>query len=291
MVVILETLFILTAIEKSYNRCLCGGDVHPIQYRDQFSKNCLLVCEECGMIRIDAVPSQTQLCDFYQYSYSKNRCYYVNDSYMKIMRRRAEAQCKFISKHIQLERASIIDFGCGYGRLLDVLRQRGATTYASDYDPFCIDLAKSRGHKIIAPDILNNQYSQKRWDLVCLSHVLEHLQNPKDFLCRLRNCSTFVFVEVPKYERSCHEQFIDQEGHLWFFNEKGLRGLISAAGFNIVSMITVGPPLRFFWSNSPLIKLIISFLRSAARDYFFNMYNVHNPYGMWIRLIARIRKL
>lgn len=263
--------------------CFCGGTTQLSEYCDQFFCNPLLVCNNCGSLLIDRVPVDVELSEFYNGKYSVARQLNVTEAYFEVMRRRANAQTDLIKKHISIKKAKILDYGCGYGTLIDKLSTCGAETYGFDYDPLCRKILSEKGHFIVEQDVFE---STQKWDVVCLSHVLEHLSDPVEFLTKIANSSRIIFIEVPKYDVSIREQFVDLEGHLWFFTEQGLTSLVSQSGLCIQNIISVGPDLRLFWSNSWITRCLRDLNRLITKDLFFNSYDKRRKNGMWIRIIA-----
>lgn len=263
--------------------CFCNGITKPSRYYDQFFGNPLLVCNDCGTLQVDRVPGASELREFYKGTYSVDREKYVSESYLEVMRRRAKAQNDFIKKHLDIKNSKILDYGCGYGALLDGLRAGGAVTHGFDYDPFCMKELREKGHVIVEHDFFENA---PPWEVVCLSHVLEHLPDPVAFLTKVGAKSRTVFIEVPKYDSSVREQFSDLEGHLWFFTEQGVTSLIKQSGLCIQELISVGPSIHLFWSDLWIARTLRSTLRSITKDLFFNSYGKSRKNGMWIRIIA-----
>jgi len=263
--------------------CFCGGTTKRCGYNDQFFANPLLVCDNCGTLLIDRVPGDMELSEFYNGTYSINRQKLVTEPYFDVMRKRAISQAVLLKKHINIKGATILDYGCGYGNLLDTLRLNGAVTYGFEYDPLCRATLNGKGHCLIEDDVFENT---PRWDAICLSHVLEHLPDPVEFLKKIANRTGTIFIEVPKYDSSLREQFSDLEGHLWFFTEPGVVSLIEQSGLCIQEIISVGPSMNLFWSNAWIMRIARKVLRSISKDYFFNMYEKQRKDGIWIRIIA-----
>ena len=51
-----------------------------------------------------------------------------------------------------------------------------------------------------AYDYLKN--NKQRFDLLLLSHILEHLDNPKEFIFRFKDFFDYIYIEVPDFDKS-----------------------------------------------------------------------------------------
>lgn len=266
--------------------CFCGGPLVEVEIRDQFLNNFLDLCQNCRMLLIQQEPTALELQEFYANNYSLARKDILSKSYFEVMSKRAKSQLNFVlSKVPTLDGARVLDFGCGYGLLLDELRQCGANTYGFDYDPEGMRCLDEKGHIRVRENMFADDCILS-WDLVCLSHVLEHLSSPVQILQDIKKRARKIFIEVPVYDYSIREQFLDLEGHLWFFTLKGLEGLMDAANIKIEKVGRYGPSLDGYFNQSAYAKLHHKILRKATGDWFFNQYSRESENGMWIRLIG-----
>lgn len=137
-----------------------------------------------------------------------------------------------------------LDFGCGLGGVLDVLK--GQTRWAAGPEPSRerAAIAASKGHLIldslhaVQPGLL---------DVVTLSHVLEHLTHPietlREISTRLRAGGT-VLIEVPHardalftlYDSEPFKAFTFWSEHLVLHTRQSLKSLLEAAGFEDVEI-------------------------------------------------------
>ena len=81
------------------------------------------------------------------------------------------------------------------------------------------------------------------FDVILLSHVIEHLDAPADLLELVRRRARHVYIEVPDFERNylnqyrlaCGSQLIyADEDHVWEFDRNEVRTLIAASGLEIL---------------------------------------------------------
>lgn len=89
----------------------------------------------------------------------------------------------------------ILDVGCGRGELMEMLVSRGYEVCGCDMDEECVSLSAKYGEtrrldvNEISPDTFGFKF-----DCVLLSHVLEHLDNPRKSLLRLASLTNDLIV-------------------------------------------------------------------------------------------------
>jgi hypothetical protein len=264
----------------------CDGPVSETRYRDQFSGAALVSCRRCGHVQASVLPSADAIACYYAGKYSEQRARVVDPAYAAVMQRRAEAQCRFLERAgLTLCGLKVCDIGCGYGALIQALRERGADAGGLEYDPACV--AHCRGMGLAVRQISSEEEvgTLAGLDLVTLSHTLEHVRRVDTFLGRLRGRTRDVFIEVPNYSLRLREQFRDQEGHVHFFNRRSVQHLLERLGLRPLALGACGPELWLFWSDwgAPARRLV----RRWGRDSFFGAYAAERPRGMWTRALAR----
>jgi len=105
-----------------------------------------------------------------------------------------------------LGKRSLIEVGCGKGFFLGMLLERGVdvTGFDSTYDGDNPRVIK----KYFEPGII-----KKPANGLILRHVLEHIQNPVDFLLRLKEANGgkgLIYIEVPCFDWICeHRAWFD----------------------------------------------------------------------------------
>jgi hypothetical protein len=101
---------------------------------------------------------------------------------------------------------------------------------------------------------------QVSFDLVTMSHVLEHLSDPRTYLVQIRERwmtpDGYLMVEVP----NLFSHYSVELSHLVLFSSNTLRKLLSHAGFEVLRLFTHGNP------RSPILNLYITTLARARAD-------------------------
>lgn len=91
----------------------------------------------------------------------------------------------------------VVEIGCGKGYFTELLEKRGFKNIYG-FDP-----AYEGNNPNITQDYFSEKYKSINADLVILRHVLEHIENPYEFLQHIQNATskdTKILIEVPDFE-------------------------------------------------------------------------------------------
>jgi len=132
--------------------------------------------------------------------------------------------------------AAILEPGCGTGGNFPMLARRGQL-YALDADESAIGFAQSRGLAHVArgslPDLI--PFGDRRFDLVVMTDVLEHLKDQARTLralhARLRP-GGWLLMTVPAMAWLWSDHDVTHH-HQRRYRASTLRGLVSTAGFDV----------------------------------------------------------
>jgi SAM-dependent methyltransferase len=113
---------------------------------------------------------------------------------------------KFILENIY-ETDTVLDLGCNLGDVSFIIAEKAKEVVGIDHNKYAIEIAIQR-HKTAnlifynreALEFLNE--NPKHFDVLILSHILEHLDHPKEFLLKFKDFFTRIYIEVPDFDRS-----------------------------------------------------------------------------------------
>jgi len=163
-----------------------------------------------------------------------------------------------------------LEVGAGDGSILKLLSDSG---FAEQYS--AVEISESGVERIKAQNIVNLKsvqifdgynlpFADDEFDVVILSHVLEHVEHERILLRELRRVAKMCLIEVPKDYRYGVDQRLDHflgYGHINMYTPTLLRYLLLTEGFTIVkdlpSMITPDVT-RFYKPRGLLSNLKIS---------------------------------
>ena len=142
----------------------------------------------------------------------------------------------------------VLDLGCKNGEISAILAEKAGSVIAVDHDASALDIArKNHGAKNLefvhadAFDVLRRQSAPM--DVVVLSHILEHLEEPGDMLVHLKKHVTHCYIELPDLDATylnhfrrlaeAKLQYTDND-HIWEFDRDALREVIEGAGWHVL---------------------------------------------------------
>jgi len=162
----------------------------------------------------------------------------INQSYNRVIgtpHNENSQRCEWFIGNIG-EVKTILDFGSGLGVFPEYLSNRG-------YSVDCVETNKD-SQAFIKNEIKLPCYEEipdKQYDVISLVHVLEHIENPKEFLIGLKKNLTKdgkLFIEVPdaiEFELldENHDDF--NSCHCHFYSTESLALLVESCGFQIIT--------------------------------------------------------
>jgi len=207
---------------------LCGNKTfNTISTKDSKNRSFLkiVLCESCGMVQQDPIPSEDAVNDYYSNEYRKDYKKTITPKIKHVFR----------AGNLALDRINFLKKrGIASGKLLDVGAGGGEFVYISGKLGF-----DSAG---IEPNIGYSEYGQteygialntgqlsdvsSQFKIITMFHVLEHIPDPVltfESLWKLIEKDGNIFIEVPNIETSkASPQNIYFRAHIHYFSEATL---------------------------------------------------------------------
>ncbi|MFA5809725.1 MAG: class I SAM-dependent methyltransferase [Thermoleophilia bacterium] len=99
-----------------------------------------------------------------------------------------------VKKHLK-PGASVLDVGSGRGELMKLLADNGYSVSGCDLDDECLRLSRRFGSASrVDIENISAETFDRQFDCIIMSHVLEHLENPREILGRLAAFSKGLMV-------------------------------------------------------------------------------------------------
>ena len=141
--------------------------------------------------------------------------------------------------------SSLLDLGCGNGYFLSYARNAGWDVVGVDLDPKAVSVATQNGLDVRLGSIDIIDSSKEQFDVITLSHVIEHVHQPIDVLnaCyKLLKPGGFLWIETPNIESEGHRIFgrywrgLEPPRHLVLFTYKSLLNTLTKVGYAEVEL-------------------------------------------------------
>lgn len=225
---------------------------HNPVFKDMY----LTRCNSCGMVFSIPMPKDEDIQDFNNSYFSSAHGVQthgeIESSFFSAIAllRISYIEKYFINKNIQVN--SVIEFGPGYGYFAENWLNKYPKTsyYAVETDSSCYERLKNLGVQLF--DVTKEN---KKFDLVVMSHVLEHVSNPVSFINdAMKNLRSggVIFIEVPC--RDWEHKFVD-EPHLLFFDKKPIQLLLEKSGCEDIVTSYYGQEINQLQNISLFLKI------------------------------------
>ena len=169
---------------------------------------------------------------------------------------------EFLERHLHPHQV-VLDLGCKYGVVTALIAPHVKGVVGIDHDASAIAIARQDNaagnvEYLVADALDYLSSSQRSFDVLLLSHILEHLDQPEAFLRSFAPFFREVYIELPDFEADffghyrsalgCALNYTDAD-HVSEFDREELLHIITAAGLTVVdSEFRFG--LQRFWCVS-----------------------------------------
>ena len=200
-----------------------------------------VMCTRCGVVRTTPRFDAASLSRFYDEDY---RPLYAgsesaSDEFFADQVQHGRGVWTFVNPHGPYAR--VADVGCGAGGILMPFLKSGSTVAGCDLGSDYLERGRAEGL-----DLRHGSYDTLQdigpFDLVILSHVIEHIRDPGEFLAGLHGIvakeSGLVYVEVPGLRdiaRYGDPLAYFQNAHLFGFDLGTLTRLFESKGYRLVA--------------------------------------------------------
>ena len=161
------------------------------------------------------------------------------------------------------ERGTLLDVGCGNGEFMGRMHSFGWNVSGLDFDPSAASYARGQGLDVRYGTIADLPDSV-RYDVIVLSHVIEHVSDPVDLLreCgkRLQPGTGRLVISTPNINSLGHASFKDDwrglevPRHFILYSPAGLRECVARAGLTLRSISTETRLAQMIYSHSACAK-------------------------------------
>lgn len=203
-------------------------------------------CKKCGLVYLKNPLTNKNQNLFYSKYMTK-----VHQKKKIKVKQRAEMyklEFNFLSAFIGLAKfkrlRTVLDVGCGGGFFLDLFKKNKFKTFGTEVGQDSFNLA-SRKHKMYYGEFNKKLEINKKFDLIVMRGVVEHVKNPKvlvSFAKKLIKKDGYLFITAtPNLDSVMAEMFKERwtqhrpESHILHLKEKHLDNMIEDKNFKKIA--------------------------------------------------------
>lgn len=223
----------------------------------------IVVDEKYGFKKVSPVPSNSEISEYYANefyaSYDKNK---INDSSLSVQQRDKEFydswRCDLadaIEEAFPGKKLKVFDFGCGWCETIALFHLRGHECYGIDTATEAIEHGVKSGFNVAVSDLVSLNPFAKKYDLVIMQNVLEHLADPEavitEIYSTMLNEGGIIYIDVPNEFNAFQvageklhrlgEWWVAPPAHLNYFSADSIQRLLSEIGFEIMDVMSSFP--------------------------------------------------
>ncbi len=180
-----------------------------------------------------------------------------------------------------IKNGKLLDVGCGNGRYLDGMKKLGWRTQGVEFNASAVEVCKLSGLTVHHGDLFSAHFESNSFDVINVSHVIEHVPNPMTFfteLARVLKPKGSLVIKTPNSMALGRKLFNtnwyanDVPRHLYLFAYQNLSVLANNCGLKMQLFKTDSTP-----------KIILNSL-----DYVTENTQTPSKRVKWKRVLARL---
>ena len=160
-------------------------------------------------------------------------------------------------RHVNQPREpTVLEIGCGEGAVLAEISSFGWQVEGVELSASGVTACKARGLSVGLIDGSSTHFDDDAFDVVLLTHVVEHLEHPRELITEAARVGRYAVIEVPlEYRWRTPSDFKPNAvGHINLFDKKLIRQLIQSTGLRVDGELISNPPREVFITKAGAVK-------------------------------------
>ena len=207
-------------------------------------------CADCELLVTNPRPTNEQLAKYYESpaytSHVGSAKSFIDKIYIATRNFTLQWKLSLVKKNSMTSGTTILDYGCGVGEFLKVAKLQGWDTTGIEPSSH----ARQQAAAIISSDIKSSLRqvtdAKKKFDVITLWHVLEHVEDLDLTIQKLRSVLAdhgTIFIAVPNnssWDADHYKQYwaaYDVPRHIWHFKKNNLRKLMEKNAMTLIRIL------------------------------------------------------
>ena len=196
-----------------------------------------VLCDGCGLVSHDPIPSTAELDAFYAHAYRQNYKGVLKPKAKHSLRAQRSAALRAVRLKALIKPGSrVLDIGASSGEFVYMMGKLGFNASGVEpHDGYRQFGTQTYGIEVTSQKIEPAAFGEGVFDLITLNHVFEHLADPLDALASFRRWlapGALLFIEVPNIEGVQKQRSnLFHYAHVWNFAPATLKATLALAGF------------------------------------------------------------
>jgi 2-polyprenyl-3-methyl-5-hydroxy-6-metoxy-1,4-benzoquinol methylase len=224
-----------------------------------------LIKNELGFLEVDPKPTLSELDDYYSkhyYQESTAKSYQItySEEELSVIKNKISQRASLANQHNSVKKGKLLDVGCGEGFVMRHYHDKNWLIEGIDFSEFGItsfnpDLLSFFEKGDVRLIIENKIKNSKKFDIIWLGNVLEHVIDPILLLKRLKlllNSKGTIVITVPNDGSSFQELLLNKKyintdfwfappDHLSYFSYDSLINTVRHVGYDYLDIIADFP--------------------------------------------------
>lgn len=203
------------------------------------------VYEEGSRLKKIPLLRKAKLAHYFGYNHLKTSTYHRLLARISFFVNKGEYEIPFVPN------GSLLDIGCGNGRFLHGMQQLGWQVKGVEFNDHAVNTCRKSRLDVHHGDLFSAQFDDASFDVINLSHVIEHVPDPKALfieMSRLLKPKGLLVLKTPN-SKALGRALFDTKWfanevprHLYLFSQKNLATLGKLSQLQIIDTQTSSTP-------------------------------------------------
>ncbi len=231
-------------------------------------------CKMCTLRFTQEAPVAEAMGPYYKsdgyISHTDSKKGFINRAYHWVRSYTIKSKRKLIENLSKKSSGTLLDIGAGTGSFVNEMQAAGWQVLGMEPDESARSKALEKYSIILQHPTFLFELDDKRFDVITLWHVLEHIHRLQDYIQvfhRTLKDDGLLIIAVPNYTSNdaqhykTHWAAYDVPRHLYHFSPKSMQKLMYLNGFEVISV-------KPMWFDSFYVSMLSEKYERGKDDYF-----------------------